>query len=59
MEAETVGLTSDLFTAIAAVYQEVATTVLAEGDPETTDFNLPAAEIVNRLTYRRADPPAA
>ncbi|MEV6630953.1 DUF1932 domain-containing protein [Actinoplanes sp. NPDC051470] len=53
------GLTPDLFTAIAAVYQDVSTTTLAEGDPETTDFALPAAEIVDRLNHRRPAPPSA
>lgn len=50
-------LTPDLFTAIAAVYQDVATTALAEGHPETTDFDLPVAEIVSRLSRPRAAPP--
>jgi len=52
------GLTPDLFTAIAAVYQDVATTSLAEGDPETTDVTLPADAIVERLSRPRNDSPA-
>ncbi|AGZ44980.1 dehydrogenase [Actinoplanes friuliensis DSM 7358] len=44
------GLTPALFEALAAVYAEVATTVLAAGDPESADRSLSPAEIVRRLS---------
>jgi 3-hydroxyisobutyrate dehydrogenase-like beta-hydroxyacid dehydrogenase len=43
------GLTPALFEAFAAVYAEVATTALAEGDPESADRTMPPAEIARRL----------
>jgi 3-hydroxyisobutyrate dehydrogenase-like beta-hydroxyacid dehydrogenase len=45
---EAAGLTPDLFTAIAAVYAQVAGTALAQGDPESAPERT-AAEIVDML----------
>jgi 3-hydroxyisobutyrate dehydrogenase-like beta-hydroxyacid dehydrogenase len=45
------GLTPDLFAAIAQVYEDVATTRLAEGNPETAP-DLTPAEMVQRLHGR-------
>lgn len=45
---ETVGLTPELFDAVADVYEGIAGTALAQGDPEN-DRDLSPAEIVARL----------
>lgn len=44
------GLTPALFTAIAEVYADIATTPLANGDPETSNNAMPPADIVRLLS---------
>jgi len=46
------GLTPALFEAFAAVYADVARTALAEGDPESIDRTMPAAEIARLLNSK-------
>jgi 3-hydroxyisobutyrate dehydrogenase-like beta-hydroxyacid dehydrogenase len=46
------GLTPALFGAFAEVYADIAATDLANGDPESTPRDLPAAEVARRLTRR-------
>jgi 3-hydroxyisobutyrate dehydrogenase-like beta-hydroxyacid dehydrogenase len=43
------GLTPALFEAFAEVYGDIAATGLANGDPESTPGDLPAAEVARRL----------
>ncbi len=43
------GLNPDLFAAMAEIYAQIATTALAEADPESVTDDLSAAEVVARL----------
>jgi len=46
------GLTPALFEAFAAVYEDVAATDLANGDPESISRDVPPAEVARRLKQR-------
>jgi 3-hydroxyisobutyrate dehydrogenase-like beta-hydroxyacid dehydrogenase len=46
------GLTADLFRAYARVYEELAQTRLAAGDPETLDRGITPRQVLDQLTKR-------